>query len=154
MPIEYVIGDATEPRGEGLKIIVHVCNNQGYWGKGFVLALSKRFGKLPYLEYKKMDKTLGKVSYVKVNQNEGGATWVANIIGQEGIRVKNGIPPVRYEAIASGFMNVLETFLGNKYTIHMPRIGCGLAGGEWSKVEALINAVLSEKDVTVYDLPM
>jgi hypothetical protein len=33
----------------------------------------------------------------------------------------------------------------------MPRIGCGLAGGEWSKVEEIINRVMPDVDVYVYD---
>lgn len=27
--IKYIVGDATSPIGEGLKIIPHVCNDQG-----------------------------------------------------------------------------------------------------------------------------
>jgi hypothetical protein len=36
----------------------------------------------------------------------------------------------------------------------MPRIGCGLAGGEWSQVEAVIAATLLAGgiDVFVFDL--
>lgn len=41
--IKYIIGDATEPQGEGNKIIVHCCNNIGGWGAGFVLSLSKKW---------------------------------------------------------------------------------------------------------------
>jgi hypothetical protein len=36
-------------------------------------------------------------------------------------------------------------------TIHMPRIGCGLAGGRWDEVELIINEVCTV-DVYVYDL--
>ncbi len=43
MGINYVVGDATQPIGEGPKIIVHVCNDVGAWGCGFVLALSERW---------------------------------------------------------------------------------------------------------------
>jgi len=38
-----------------------------------------------------------------------------------------------------------------KATVHMPRIGCGLAGGEWSKVEEIINEVMADVQVFVYD---
>ena len=41
--INYVIGDATQPIGDGAKIIVHVCNDIGGWGRGFVLALTKKW---------------------------------------------------------------------------------------------------------------
>jgi O-acetyl-ADP-ribose deacetylase (regulator of RNase III) len=38
-------------------------------------------------------------------------------------------------------------------SVHMPRIGCGLAGGDWSRVEPLILRRLVERGVavTVYD---
>ncbi|MER7985968.1 hypothetical protein ABTY53_10250, partial [Streptomyces noursei] len=41
--IVYVKGDATAPQGKGVKMIVHVCNDLGGWGRGFVLALSRRW---------------------------------------------------------------------------------------------------------------
>ena len=43
MSLNFIIGDATQPVGEGTKIIVHVCNDIGGWGRGFVVALSKRW---------------------------------------------------------------------------------------------------------------
>jgi len=38
-------------------------------------------------------------------------------------------------------------------SVHMPRIGCGLAGGDWNVVESIINRTLTlrDVDVTVYD---
>lgn len=50
--IKYVDGDATQPIGNGNKIIVHVCNDIGAWGKGFVMAISKRW-KTPEENYKR-----------------------------------------------------------------------------------------------------
>jgi len=41
--IVYLKGDATQPQAKGVKIIVHCCNDLGGWGKGFVLALRKRW---------------------------------------------------------------------------------------------------------------
>ncbi|WP_422664384.1 hypothetical protein [Streptomyces mirabilis] len=37
--IMYVRGDAATPSAKGVKLIAHVCNDIGGWGKGFVLAL-------------------------------------------------------------------------------------------------------------------
>ena len=38
-------------------------------------------------------------------------------------------------------------------SVHMPRIGCGLAGGKWSRIEPLVTERLVNKGVavTVYD---
>lgn len=41
--ISYLKGDATNLVIPGNKIIVHICNDIGAWGKGFVLAVSKRW---------------------------------------------------------------------------------------------------------------
>ena len=37
--------------------------------------------------------------------------------------------------------------------IHMPRIGCGLAGGQWADIEKIIkdNLIAHEIETTVYD---
>ena len=43
MNIKYVIGDATQPVGEGEKLILHIVNDSNRWGAGFVLSLSKRW---------------------------------------------------------------------------------------------------------------
>jgi hypothetical protein len=49
--VNYIVGDATNPQTKGNKIIVHVCNDIGGWGKGFVLAISKRW-KQPEQQYR------------------------------------------------------------------------------------------------------
>lgn len=41
-PIQYRVGDATAPVADGNKIICHLCNDIGAWGKGFVMALLNR----------------------------------------------------------------------------------------------------------------
>ena len=51
--------------------------------------------------------------------------------------------------LALSKVNVVAERIGA--TLHMPRIGCGLAGGEWDAVQAVIEEVVTV-DVTVYDL--
>ena len=51
MEILYIKGDATAPIGSGVKVITHICNDIGGWGKGFVLALSKKW-KMPEEAYR------------------------------------------------------------------------------------------------------
>ena len=50
--INYLKADATIPQAEGNIIISHICNDIGAWGKGFVLAISKRW-KEPAKQYKR-----------------------------------------------------------------------------------------------------
>lgn len=154
MDINYIKGDATNPTTEGNKIIVHVCKDIGGWGKGFVMAISKRW-KLPEQKYREWFKTkdnfnLGQVQFVQVKED----LWVANLIGQHKInKDENGNAPIRYEAIFLGLERVGQFAIDKNATIHMPRIGCGLAGGSWNKIEPLISSTLTTKNiqVTVYD---
>jgi O-acetyl-ADP-ribose deacetylase (regulator of RNase III) len=155
--IVYKVGDATLPEGEGPKIIVHVCNDRGGWGKGFVVALSQRYPEPEaayrrwYADRKQNDFELGAVQFVEV----GPELWVANLIGQHGYRTEKGAPPVRYKAISQGLKKI-STFSHEQggASTHMPRIGCGLAGGEWPLVEALLSEhlVAAGVKVNVYDL--
>ncbi|WP_299135612.1 macro domain-containing protein [uncultured Tenacibaculum sp.] len=152
--IKYIKGNATKPIGNENKIIVHICNDIGGWGKGFVLAISKKWKK-PEEEYREWYKSeesfkLGAVQFVKVENN----LWVANLIGQHKIRKDStGTPPIRYKAIEQGLKKVQEKAKELNASVHMPRIGCGLAGGSWDKIEPIINKELSHHEIpiTVYD---
>lgn len=155
MILQYIQGDATAPSGEGHKIIVHICNDLGKWGKGFVLAISQRW-KQPELEYKAAfsssnQPSLGDVQFIEV----GDFITVANMIAQHGIRRRNGssLPPIRYDAVQQGLETVAVYAKQFNASIHLPRIGCGLAGGKWEKIEPIINDTLCQAglSVTVYD---
>ncbi|MFF7457567.1 macro domain-containing protein [Kitasatospora sp. NPDC008115] len=154
--ITYVRGDATAPPGKGVQVIAHVCNDLGGWGKGFVVALSRRWSE-PEAAYRRWhrerasnDFGLGAVQLVRVGEH----LWVANMVGQRGIRTgRSSGPPVRYEAIDAALATLGGHALDLGASVHMPRIGCGLAGGRWSSVEPLVTARLTGRGVpvTVYD---
>ena len=75
------------------------------------------------------------------------------MIAQRGIRPLGGVPPIRYNALKQ-CLGVLALEAENrKATVHMPRIGCGLAGGKWETVEPLIREAMPAAQVLVYDLP-
>ena len=153
--ITYVRGDATVPSVKGVTIVAHVCNDIGGWGKGFVLALSRRWPE-PEAAYRAWhrdrasnDFALGAVQLVQVERY----AWVANMIGQRGTRTGSKGVPVRYEAIDTALTRLADHAADLGASVHMPRIGCGLAGGKWSRVEPLITERLVERGipVTVYD---
>lgn len=153
--IEYLKGDATVPQTKGIKIIAHICNNQGGWGKGFVLALSKKW-KQPEKDYRLWYRNrainnfeLGNIQLVQVDTY----TYVANMIGQQGIKTGSNGVPVRYPAIQSCLEKLAQEAQVLNASVHMPRIGCGLAGGKWDKIEPLIQNTLIKHKITtlVYD---
>jgi len=149
--IRFLRGDATSPVGEGAKIICHVCNDVGGWGKGFVLALSRRWPapeaayRTWYAEGPAAGFRLGAVQLVDV----APGLVVANMIAQHGLEPAAGVPPIRYDALRESLATVAERATTLAASVHMPRIGCGLAGGTWPEVEAIVDATLVSAGVTV-----
>ncbi len=157
--LTYLIGDATQPiiREDEYSVIVHCCNTLGVWGAGFVIPLAKRYpnARSSYFNYIYIGNiNLGDVDEVKVTDN----IYVENLMGQKFIgKGTNGEIPCDYNAIEKGFLNIIATWFNRNeyYSIHMPRIGCGLAGGDWKVIEDIIKRTfidMANVDVFVYDL--
>lgn len=153
--IRYIKGDATVPQAKGVKIIAHICNNLGGWGKGFVLAVSKKW-KEPEVAYRKWhrersdnDFELGKIQIIKVDKY----IYVANMIAQQGMKTGSNGVPIRYGAVEECLLELAKEAEKLEASVHMPRIGCGLAGGSWTRIQPLIEKTLIEKKVstTIYD---
>ena len=77
---------------------------------------------------------------------------VVNIIGQRGLRSRRRRKVVVYDAVREGLVRVRK-LAKSIATVHMPRIGCGLAGGDWSVMEKIVQEELADHGipVTVYD---
>lgn len=154
--IQYLIGDATVPKAEGVAIICHICNDIGAWGKGFVMAVSARWAEPEkayrawFVDREANDFDLGAVQFVQVEPD----LWVANMVGQHKIRRSTAGPPIRYEAVRECLRTVAVRAAELGASLHMPRIGAGLAGGDWEQIEAIIEEELVGQglQVTVYDL--
>lgn len=150
--LHYLTGDATVPQVAGQKVIRHICNTLGKWGKGFVLVVSKRWPTVreEYLRWHKEKTTfgLGAVQFVKV----APYITVANMIGQQGIKSGSKGPPIRYEAVRQGLTTVADHIeqVRTGASVHMPRIGCGLAGGKWDQIEPIIQKTLLVRGISVY----
>ena len=152
--ITYLIGDATDPIQSTdkptIRVIIHICNDIDRWGKGFVLALSKKWPQSKDV-YHQSSKDLGSCSLFQIEEG----LYICNMIAQHGISKVGGIPPIRYDALKS----CLEVLAGwsRSQTIpvsfHGPRMGAGLAGGDWSQIEALLLQELSGHPIYIYDLP-
>lgn len=156
--INYCVGDATIPHCLDKKVIAHICNDHGSWGAGFVLAVSRRW-KQPEEQYRLWRSTglcggqkfkLGNIQVVQVDHE----TAVANMIAQHGFG-EDGKPPIRLGSLETCLEKLRVTIRDPEVTIHMPRIGCGLAGGHWEQIGPIVQRTLCDHgfNVFVYDLP-
>lgn len=125
------------------------------WGKGFVVVISRRWPE-PERDYRDWhrhrasnDFALGAVRLIQVQDD----IWVANMIGQHGTRGGSQGPPIRYPAVGQCLRALGDQAIEPRASVHMPRIGCGLAGGRREQIEPLIDVALCQRGVpvTVYD---
>ncbi|SRR6266480_917250 len=154
--IRYLIGDATEPRGNGLRIIAHVVNDKtANWGRGFALAVARKwpevaaeFGK--WTAMRKEHLLLGKGHFFDISQDLA----IFSMIAQRGYG-ESVNPRIRYKALRECLLQLAEEASKHHASIHMPRIGTGYAGGNWPLIKELIEENLIRRgiEVTVYDLP-
>jgi hypothetical protein len=93
--IHYLSGDATAPIGSGHKFIILVCNDRGFWNKGFVLSLSHKWREpeaaySAWVRHKKLFE-LGNIQRVIVAPD----ITVFNMLAQNGIRSAANPKPIR-----------------------------------------------------------
>lgn len=148
MQLYHVIGDATQPVKKPA-IIAHVCNDEDRWGAGFVIPLGKAYpqAESEFHGISHADRKLGYTQFVLM-----GDVMVANMIAQKGVRRSGKGIPLRYEALHTCLVEVQGRAESEGRTVHMPRIGAGLAGGSWDVIKSVITATM-KVDTYVYTLP-
>lgn len=152
--IKYVTGDAAEPQGEGAKLIAHCVSNNGKsYGKGFALQLARKWpqAKRDYKHCAQIgDMFLGRTLTHRV----APSLFVIDLCAQHNLGPTSLQLPYLQHCLEDLTRRAIEL----NASVHMPRIGCGLAGGKWQDVEPLILAAFNLPlaqfvPVTVYDLP-
>lgn len=168
--ITYITGDATQPgvtSGPGL--LIHLVNDAGRWGAGFVLALQRAW---PHTEtayrqwhthgvwhhqppMKPMPFGLGQTQILPPPPHAPHAPWVAQLCAQHGTRSRHNPVPLVYEALQHCLHTVRETARTLALSVHAPRLGAGLAGGDWPRIAHLLTRTLLVHGVpvTIYDWP-
>jgi hypothetical protein len=153
--ITEVVGDATQPHGSGPKIVAQIVNDAAlrWGGNGFANAVRNRWPEV-HADYhiwaqKRSNLRLGS-SHVAAADHE---ITVVSMIAQHGYGPSR-LPRIRYQYLQQCLRDLRDLAITQKATIHIPRIGCGEAGGNWIVVEDLIRENLLDfgVPVTVYDL--
>lgn len=145
--IHHVDGDVTCASLEPPWFLVHVCNDVGKWGAGVSGAISRRWPEPEAMFRRTASLRLGTVQFVRVAPR----CHVVNCVAQRG--VGRGVQRVDYDALRTCLRVVAPIAQDNHATIIMPRIGCGLGGGSWATVSAIIDETLAACAVLVFSLP-
>lgn len=93
---------------------------------------------------------LGAVQFVEAEP----ALWVANLVGQHRTIQDGERIPIRYEALALGFQTIATFCREHMASVHAPRLGAGLARGNWTQIAGLLEREVVARGipVTVYEL--
>jgi O-acetyl-ADP-ribose deacetylase (regulator of RNase III) len=152
--MNIVSGDLIDLAKEGyFDIIVHGCNCFCTMGKGIAVQIKQEFPEAYQedLRTTKGDESkLGTFSSAYIDRYD---LTVINAYSQYDYRptYKNdGVTRCDYEAIRKVFRKIAEDF-DNTVRIGYPKIGCGLAGGDWDLVSKIIDEELRGFNHTLVD---
>ncbi len=148
--INYKKGDLLEASED---CIAHGANCRKTMGSGVAKALRAKWPEVyaadyDFNDFKGRDR-IGSFSTVKVDGKQ-----VYNIYTQVDYLPRN-MDHFQYEGFKIGLAKVfLDMKAHGLKTLALPKIGAGLAGGDWTKIEAIIKEVSDAAgvDVTIYEL--
>lgn len=130
--IQYKTHDATIPLFQRT-MIVHICNNVNIWQQGFVVPLAQKYPQAKAI-YHQEPQTLKHVQFVLIKKD----LMIANMIAQEGILTEQNPQPLNMNALKTTLEKVYHYAHLHHFKIQMPKIGSGLAGGNWEAIAPLI----------------
>lgn len=151
MSIEYRKGDLLEQ--EDIKVISHVANLHGVMGGGVALAIKDKYPEAYVADCKTPlgdSNKLGTYSHAK--------TWdgkiIINVYAMFGLGGDKR--QTSYDAFTTAFENVEKVLraqyekTGQEQILGVPYlIGCGLAGGNYIIVEAILKSIFEKSPVTL-----
>jgi len=151
--MKTIKGDLVELAAAGsFNVIVHGCNCFNTMGAGIAYQIAKRFPEAAHVDNLTTmgeRNKLGKYTIAAVRGYYGDALLIVNAYTQYGygsvIRAGLGAGDksrthVDYDAIRKVFSTVVYSLacMSDTIRIGIPRIGAGLAGGDWNRINTII----------------
>lgn len=152
--VTYVKGDLLNSNCD---YICHQVNCQGVMGAGIAKQIRERWPEVYEYYIKTYEdytwggrpKLLGTIDLARI---EGTTRYVVNMFTQDTCGY-DGVRYTSYDAFANA-LNEMMDVIPLSATIGFPKnIGCGLGGGNWKVISALIEEMLGWKyDVYIYEI--
>jgi len=130
-------------------VIVHGCNCQCTMGKGIALSIKQQFPEAYEADQKTVKGDPGKLgTFTAVTVvREPARFTVINAYTQFDFRGAGTLAD--YDAIRSVFRQISQRFPNER--IGYPKIGAGLAKGDWNRIAAIIDEELAGRDHTLVE---
>lgn len=148
--VVYKTGDILKSDAE---VIVHGCNCKNNMGAGIAVQIKQRFPRAWAEDQKTVwgdVNKLGNFTFVSSFNEYGHTVVIVNAYTQYNYTAHE--VDVDYDALEEAMERICEMWPDK--VISMPRIGCGLAGGDWEVVEEILSRISDKHDMTfnVYTL--
>lgn len=153
--LKYKVGDLIgAAKSLEINVLAHGCNCYCTMGSGIAPLIKKAFPEAYAADLKTEKGDLGKKGTLSWAQS--GEVTIANLYSQGGYWGRNkGIRDLDYDALYDAlvrFAVLAKNWRGNDARIGLPKIGAGLAKGDWEVIETMIRTTLKGFDVTIYVL--
>ncbi len=157
--MKYVEGNLVEYIKDN-NIIIHGTNAMGVMGAGVAKALASLY---PYILVHdvnagtKNPKKLGTINYIPLDLIKGHENVKCTVINactqfrygtERSLFGFKSQTELREWAIREAFKAIKAQFGGYGFNFFIPKIGAGLAGGNWSRIETIINQEMRDENVT------
>lgn len=152
--LKYVVGNLLE---SGADVVAHCCNCHKVMGAGVAKALRLKWPRIYLVDIASdlsSEERLGTFTKsVPVTDTESGPV-VYNLYGQLDTASRENPVAISYDALSSALELMADDLREQGFTgtIGIPKMGAGLAGGEWTVIENIVENTLGEFDVTVWCL--
>ena len=144
--MKYKNGDLLD---SGADVIAHCCNCQSVMGSGVAKAIRTN-----YLRAYQVDLScqLEPEDRLGTFTKSVGVPTIYNLYGQLTFASEIFTVAVDYDALRSSLQLMVQDLKSTGFsgTIGLPKLGAGLAGGDWSVIEKMLDEELDGFDVTVW----
>lgn len=133
--------------------ISHGVNCFSNMGAGIAVAMKREFGCDKFrLENPLTRGDINKLGQIDYENRGIGPDKILTVINSYTQYVPSvQLKPLDYEALTLCMRKINHTFKGKR--IGLPRIGAGLAGGDWMRIKEIIKTELVDCDVTIVMKP-
>lgn len=157
--MKVIQGDLLKKFEDGeFDIIIHGCNCFHQMGAGIARSIADKWPAVPMIDRQMSERgsrfKLGFFTICDVNYDNSSldTKLVVNMYTQ--YKPGREDPDVLYKAIYEGFTRLNNSkVLLEHHRIGIPKIGAGIAGGNWIKINALIEKAMPGRDITLVELP-
>lgn len=152
--MEIYTGNLLELAEQGVfDVVVQGCNTKGVMGGGIAKQIADRYPQALMVDRGSLHlpDRLGGFTVAEAGNLYGKKFNIVNAYTQDDFKRYPGKINADYNAIDKAFRQIAEVFDGKR--IGYPKIGAGLAGGDWNIISSIIDNALKNQDHALVVLP-